>query len=47
MSNQTKNNNLNYLIDPNFTKAHGLFVLYYENEDDRPSFSNNYVPKLK
>ena len=26
MTNQTKNNNLNYLIDPTFTKANRLFV---------------------
>ena len=27
MTNQTKNNNLNYLIDPTFTKVNRLFVL--------------------
>ena len=27
MSNQTKNNNLNYLIDPTFTNVNRLFVL--------------------
>ena len=47
MSNQTKNNNLNYLIDPKFMHVNKLFVLYYENEDDRTSFSDYYVPKLK
>ena len=40
MSNQTTNNNLNYLIDPTFTNANGLFVLSFENETDRSSFSN-------
>ena len=35
MSNQTKNNNLNYLIDPTFTNVNRLFVLSFENEDDR------------
>ena len=39
MSNQTKNNNLNYLIDPAFTNVNRLFVLTFENEDDRTSFS--------
>ena len=34
-SNQTKNNNLNYLIDPTFTNVNRLFVLLFENEDDR------------
>ena len=27
MTNETKNNNLNYLIDPTFTKLNRLFVL--------------------
>ena len=31
MTNQTKNNNLNYLIDPTFTKVNRLFVLSFEN----------------
>ena len=34
-SNQTKNNNLNYLIDPTFTKVNRLFVLSFENEHDK------------
>ena len=34
MSNQTKANNLNYLIDPTFTKVN-RFVLLFENEDDK------------
>ena len=46
MSNQTKNNNLNYLIDPTFTNMNRLFVLTFENEDDRTSFSKYYVPKV-
>ena len=45
MSNQTKNNNLNYLIDPTFTNVNRLFVLTFENEDDRTSFSN--LPKVE
>ena len=39
MSNQTRNNNLNYLIDLTFTKVNRLFVLSFENEDNRTSFS--------
>ena len=39
MSNQTKNNNLNYLIDPTFTNINRLLVLTFENEDDRTFFS--------
>ena len=38
MTNQTKNNNLNYLIDSTFTKVNRLFVLSFENESDRTSF---------
>ena len=30
MTNQIKNNNLNYLIDPTFTKFNRLFVLSFE-----------------
>ena len=47
MINQTKNNQLNHLIDPTFTKANSLFVLSLENEEDRTSFSKYYVPKVK
>ena len=47
MTNQTKNNNLNYLIDPTFTKVNSLLVLSFENENDRTSFSEYYVPNLK
>ena len=45
MSNQTINNNLNYLTDPTFTNVNRLFVLPFENEADRSSFSKYYVPK--
>ena len=47
MSNHTKNNNLNYLIDPTFTNVNRLFVLSFENENDRISFSKYYVPKVE
>ena len=47
MSNQTKNNNLNYLIDPTFTNVNRLFVLYFQNENSRTSFSKYYVPKIE
>ena len=46
MSNQAKNNNLNYLIDPRFTKVSRLFVLSHENEEDRTFFSKYYVPSV-
>ena len=38
MTNQTKTNHLNHLIDPTFTKVNRLFVLSFENEEDRTSF---------
>ena len=47
MTNQTKMNNLNYLISPTFTKVNRLFVLSFENENDRTSFSKYYVPKVE
>ena len=45
MFNQNRNITLNYLIDPRFTNVNRLFVLSYENENDRISFSTYYVPK--
>ena len=47
MSNQAKNNNLNYLIDPTFTNVNRLFVLTFENEDDRASVSKYYLRKVE
>ena len=47
MSNQPVNNNLNYLIDPTFTNVNRLFVLAYENEDDRRSYSKYCTPTVE
>ena len=47
MTNQTKTNNLNYLIDPTFNKVNRLFVLSFENEEDRTSFSKCYTWKVE
>ena len=47
MTNQTKNNHLNHLIDPTFTKVNRLFVLSFENEEDRTSVLKYYVPKVE
>ena len=44
MTNQTKNNNLNDLINPTFANVNWLFVFSFENENKRTSFSNYYVP---
>ena len=47
MSNQTKTNNLNYLIDPTFNKVNRIFVFSFENEDDRMTFSQYYTPNVE
>ena len=47
MTNQTKTNHLNNLIDPTFIKVNRLFVLSFENEEGRTSFSKYYVPKVE
>ena len=47
MTNQTQNNNLDYLINSTFTKVNRLFVLSFENENDRTSFSKYYVPNVR
>ena len=54
MTIQSNNNNLNYLIDPIFTKVNRLFVLSFERieennvkKDHRDSFSHYYVPNVE
>ena len=47
MSNQNKNKNLNYLIDPTFGNVNRLFVLSFEKEDDRTSYYKYYVPSVE
>ena len=44
MSTEVANNNLNILIVPTFTNVNKLFVLAYQNADDRQSFSEFYLP---
>ena len=46
MSDQNKNN-LNYLIDPTFSNVNRLFVLSFENEDDRTSYYKCYMPSVE
>ena len=46
MTIEAVNNNLNILIDPTFTNVNRLFVLAYQNADDRQSFSQFYLPKV-
>ena len=55
MSNQARNNNLNYLIAPTFTNVNRLFVLSFknghgndnENESFRTSLKKYYLPKIE
>ena len=47
MTKQTKTNNSNYLIDTTFNKVNRLFVLSFEDEEDRTSFSKYYMPKAE
>ena len=46
MTTEAVNNNLNILIDPTFTNVNRLFVLTYQNADDRQSFSQFYLPRV-
>ena len=46
MTTEAVNNNLNILIDPTFTNVNRLFVLAYQNTDDRQSFSQFYLPNV-
>ena len=47
ISNQAKNGNLNYSIDPTFEKVNRLFVLSFENKDDRKSYYKYCVPNVE
>ena len=54
MTIQNNNNNINYLIDPTFTKVNRLFVLSFKRteenkvkKDHRHSFSHYYVPNVE
>ena len=42
-----KNRYLNYLINPSFQGVNRLFVLSFENENDRTSYSTYYLPKVE
>ena len=44
MINQTRTNNLNFLIDPTSNNVNILFVSAFPNEEDRRSFSKYYKP---
>ena len=38
---------LNHLVNPSFQGVNRLFVLSFENEDDRTSHSTYYLPKIE
>ena len=42
-----QNRYLNYLINPSFKGVNRLFVLSFENENDRTSHSTYYLPKVE
>ena len=42
-----QNRYLNHLLDPSFQGVNRLFVLSFENEDDRTSHSTYYLPKVE
>ena len=47
---QNNNNNLNYLIDPTFTKVNRLLVLSFARNaegDHRETFSHYYLPNIE
>ena len=46
MTTEAVNKNLNIVIDPTFTNVNILFILAYQNADDRQSFSQFYLPKV-
>ena len=47
MINQPATNNLNYLIDPTFNNVYRLFVLAFENEEDRSRLEKYYTPTVE
>ena len=42
-----QNKYLNYLVNPSFQGVNRLFVLSFENENDRTSHSTYYLPKVE
>ena len=42
-----QNRYLNYLINPSFQRVNRLFVLSFENENDRTPHSTYYLPKVE
>ena len=44
---QPATNNLNYLIDPIFNNVNRLFVLVFENDEDRTKYDKYYKPTVE
>ena len=42
-----QNTNLNHLVEPSFQGVNRLFVLAFENDDDRKSHSDYYLPNVE
>ena len=42
-----RNRYLNHLISPSFQRVNRLFVLSFENEDQRNSYSSYFLPKVE
>ena len=47
VSTEGENQFLDFLIDPSFQGVNGLFVLSFENEDDRKVHTGYYLPKVE
>ena len=42
-----KNSSLNHLIEPSFQEVNRLFVLAFENDTQRTSHTDSYVPNVE
>ena len=47
VSSERQNQYLDFLIDPSFHRVNRLFVLLFDNEDDRNIHTRYYLPKLE
>ena len=47
VSPERPNQYLNFLIDPSFQGVNRLFILLFENEDDRKVSTGYYFPKVE
>ena len=47
ISTEARNKYLDFLINPSFQGVNGLFVLSFENENDRTSHLNYYLRKVE